>query len=369
YDSMITVFRNVRELPYPTMVHVLTRKGRGHKEAEADSLQFYSMPGRRKGPPVSKAPDFNQVFGKVAIELAKADDQVCCITAAMEVGTGLTEYAQLFPDRYYDVGLAEEHAVTFAGGLAVQGLRPVVAIYSTFLQRAFDQIMHDIALQNLPVIFCLDRSGLVGPDGPTHHGVFDLAIMRTIPGVVVCAPKDGNELRNLMFSAKEYNRPVIIRYPKDTSLEFAPKRKAETIPLGRWERLRDGADAVILAVGSMVPVALQAASLLEAEHDLDATVVNARFVKPLDEILLRELALPGMPLVTVEEGLLAGGFGSAVRESLAAAQLPNAVISMGIGDEFTEHATRAELLEMVGLTPEQVAAQVLGVLESAGETG
>ncbi len=369
YDSMIKVFRNVKELPYPTMVHVLTRKGRGHKEAEADSLQYYSMAGRRKSPASgSVAPDFNQVFGQVAIELARANDQVCCITAAMEVGTGLSEYAKLFPERYYDVGLAEEHAVTFAGGLAVEGRLPIVAIYSTFLQRAFDQIMHDIALQNLPVIFCLDRSGLVGPDGPTHHGVFDLAILRTIPGVVLCAPKDGNELRDLMFSALKYHQPVIIRYPKDTSIEFDPHREAGFIPSGSWELLRDGADAAILAVGSMVPVALAAAVLLEAEHEVEAAVINARFVKPLDKDLLRQLAQRDMPIVTVEEGLLAGGFGSAVREELAAAGINTPVLSLGIADEFTEHGTRQELLELVGLTAHKLVAKVLGVLQTAGET-
>ena len=369
YDSMIKVFRNVKELPYPTMVHVLTRKGRGQKEAEADSQQYYSVAGRRKRPDTaSAAPDFNQVFGQVAIELARANDSVCCITAAMEVGTGLTEYAKLFPERYYDVGLAEEHAVTFAGGLATEGRRPIVAIYSTFLQRAFDQILHDIALQNLPVIFCLDRSGLVGPDGPTHHGVFDMAILRTIPGVVLCAPRDGNELRDLMFSALKYQQPVIIRYPKDNSIEFDPHRAASFISSGSWELLREGADAAILAVGSMVPVALAAAVVLEAEYEVQAAVINARFVKPLDAGLLRELAQRGTPIVTVEEGQLAGGFGSAVREQLAADQMETAVIALGIADDFTEHGTRQELLELVGLTADNVVAKVLGVLQAASET-
>lgn len=365
YDSMISVFRNVKDMPGPTLVHVLTTKGHGAKEAEDDSLQFYSLPGRKKRKPGGKvAPDYSKVFGKVALELAANDERICCITAAMAVGTGLTEFAKKYPHRYFDVGIAEGHAVTFAGGLATQGMLPVVAIYSTFLQRAYDNIIHDIALQNLPVIFCLDRAGVVGPDGPTHHGVFDLAFLRQIPGMVVCAPKNGNELRDLLFSAAEYNVPVAIRYPKDGSIQFDPDGKATIIRRGKWEVLREGWDVIFLAVGSTVAAARQAATELSRKHDIEAAVVNSRFVKPLDEALLEELAGRDAPVVTLEEGVLAGGFGSAVREYLDETGGHIPVVSLGIEDEFVEHATRGELLELLGLTPARIVRRVLEMMPS-----
>ena len=365
YDSMISVFRNVRELPSPTLVHVITTKGRGAKEAEDDSLQFYSLAGRKNRKPDGQAvPDYNQVFGKVAVELAAHDERVCCITAAMEVGTGLTEFAGKYPHRYFDVGIAEEHAVTFAGGLATQGVLPVVAIYSTFLQRAYDNIIHDIALQGLPVIFCLDRAGVVGPDGPTHHGVFDLAFLRQIPGMVVCAPKDGNELRDLLFSAAGYGVPVAIRYPKDGSIQFDPDGKAAIIQHGTWEILREGSDVTFLAVGSMVAAARQAAVELSEKHDIEAMVVNSRFVKPLDEALMQRIAEGGAPVITLEEGILAGGFGTAVQECSGRLDHQLPVVSLGIEDEYVEHAKRGELLELLGLTPAGIVERVLEMMPS-----
>lgn len=361
FDSMITVFKNVKDLPYPTMVHVLTKKGHGAAEAENDSLQFYSLSGRRNKTDKEQrsAPDYSDVFGKVLVELGHKYDHICAVTAAMEVGTGLTGFAATFPDRYYDVGIAEEHAVTFSGGLATQGILPVVAIYSTFLQRCWDQIMHDISLQDLPVIFCLDRAGLVGPDGPTHHGVFDLALLRTIPGMVVCAPQDGDELRALMHSAVEYKCPVAIRYPKDDSLNFDPDGKATVIPKGKWQILKKGNDAVFLAVGSMIPVAMEAAGILADQHNKHIGIVNARFVKPVDENLLDQFAAKNMTIITLEEGALAGGFGSAVQEYLRGTGVYSQVITLGIADEYIGHGTREELLKMAGLTPAQVVEQVL----------
>ncbi|MFB0517485.1 MAG: 1-deoxy-D-xylulose-5-phosphate synthase [Candidatus Neomarinimicrobiota bacterium] len=365
YDSMISVFKNVKNLPYPTLVHVLTKKGHGAKEAEDDSLHYYSLPGRKGGKHNGKAsPDYNKVFGKVVRELAARDERICCITAAMEVGTGLTDYAREYPHRYFDVGIAEGHAVTFAGGLASQGTRPVVAIYSTFLQRAYDNIIHDIALQSLPVIFCLDRSGVVGPDGPTHHGVFDLAYLRMIPGMVVCAPKDGNELRDLLFSAVGYDCPVAIRYPKDGSINFDPDGQATIIQRGEWEILRDGSDVTLLAVGSMVVAARQAAAELSQQHNIDATVVNCRFVKPLDEVLLEQLAEQDVPIISIEEGAVTGGFGSAIQDYLDQRGQQNHFTALGIKDEFVEHATRQELLEMLGLTPARIVEQVLKLVSS-----
>lgn len=360
YDAMLSVFSNVRQLPYSTLIHVITRKGRGAKEAESDSLQYYSIGGANNLKPKNLVPDYFKVAGKVATEMGTANENVCAVTAAMVVGTGLTEFAKAHPDRLFDVGIAEEHAVTFAGGLATQGRRPIVAIYSTFMQRAFDHVLHDIALQNLPVIFCLDRSGVVGPDGPTHHGVFDLSIFRTIPGVIVCAPKDGNELRNLMFSALDWNKPTMIRYPKDTSVKFDKDGKPTFIASGSWEILRDGGDVAILAVGSMVEVARKAAVTLAEKHQISAKVINARFVKPLDKDMLSDLAEQNIPIVTVEEGLVAGGFGSAVLMQIG--QAASLIAIMGIDDEFTEHGTRAELLEMIGLTSANIVKRATEII-------
>ena len=370
YDSMLKVFKSVRALPYPTLVHVLTQKGHGVEEAENDSQRYYSLPGRKEGKPGGKlAPDFSKVFGQTVVALAKEDDRICGITAAMEVGTGFGPFARAYPQRYFDVGIAEEHAVTFAGGLATQGLRPIVVLYSTFAQRSFDQIMHDIALQNLPVVFCLDRAGLVGPDGPTHHGLFDMVLLRSIPNMVVCAPKDGDELRDLLFSAVQYNGPVAIRYPKSSSINFDPDGIATFIPQGKWEIIRDGIDVILLAVGSMVPVAQQAAARLAKQHGVDATVINARFIKPVDGTLLEQLALGKAPIITVEEGMLAGGFGSAIREYLSAKGYSVPVVSLGIKDNFIEHATRDELLELVQLTPVKVAERALEIIPLMAVSG
>lgn len=370
YDSMLKVFKSVKALNYPTLVHVLTQKGHGVEEAENDSQLYYSLSGRKGGKSDGKlAPDYSQVFGQVAVELAGEDDRICGITAAMEVGTGFGPFARAYPRRYYDVGIAEEHAVTFAGGLATQGLRPIVALYSTFFQRSFDQIMHDIALQNLPVIFCLDRAGLVGPDGPTHHGLFDLVLLRSIPRMVVCAPKDGDELRSLLFSAVQYDGPVAIRYPKSSSINFDPDGKPTFIPQGKWEIIRDGSDVILLAVGSMVAVAQQAAARLAKQHGVDAAVINARFIKPVDGTLLEQLAQRKAPIITVEEGMLAGGFGSAVQEHLSAKGYSVPVVALGIKDEFIEHASRDELLEMVKLTPVNVIERALEVIPTMSVSG
>ena len=368
YDAMLSVFKNVQNLPNPTLVHVFTRKGRGAKEAEDDSLQFYSLPGRSSASTAEKAPDYNQVFGKVACELAAADERVVCITAAMEVGTGLAEYAQKYPGRYYDVGIAEGHAVTFAGGLATQGIRPVVAIYSTFLQRAYDHILHDVVLQELPVIFCLDRAGVVGPDGPTHHGTFDLSFLATIPGMVISAPKDGNELRDLLFSAVSYDLPVAIRYPKDSSLIFDSEGSPNSIKCGTWEVIREGTEAALLAVGSMVEVAQDAASSLAEEHGIEVAVINCRFIKPLDEKMLDKIIAQDVPVITLEEGILSGGFGVSVQAYMNRTGAAVSLTMKGIDDEFVEHGTREELLELLGLTPAQIADTVLALLPKVAAT-
>jgi 1-deoxy-D-xylulose-5-phosphate synthase len=358
YDAMLNVLKTVKGLPYPTVVHVLTKKGRGVAAAEEDSLQYYSLAGKKNEKPKGKvAPGYSKVFGHVAVELAEQNDKICTVTAAMEVGTGLALFNEKFPGRLFDVGIAEGHAVTFAAGLATQGRIPMVALYSTFSQRAFDQMMHDVSLQSLPVIICLDRAGVVGPDGPTHHGVFDMALFSMLPGVTVAAPKDGNELRDLMFSAVSYGRPVVIRYPKASSLRFSPKAKATMIPAGSWEILRDGHDLAILAVGTMVPEALEAAGELSEKFALEAKVINARFVKPLDRAMMGDLLDEQLPLLSVEEGSLAGGFGSALSQYSASLGYQPQIMSLGIGDAYVEHATRRELLESIGLTAAHIVTQ------------
>ena len=243
--------------------------------------------------------------------MAEEDDKVCAVVAAMREGTGLTSFHAQYPNRFFDSGIAEGHAVTSAAGLSASGMKPVVAIYSTFLQRSYDMIVHDVALQNLPIIFALDRAGVVGPDGPTHHGVFDLAFLRTIPGLVVAAPKDGNELRNLLFSALDkFDKPFAVRYPKTSSIAFDENGKPEIIEIGSWEVLQPGKNVALLAVGSMVEEAVKAAALLDDQNQ--PQIVNARFVKPLDEKLLRQIMTDFDAILTIEEGALTGGFGSAV---------------------------------------------------------
>ena len=365
YAALIRTLKSVKGLPYPTLLHVLTQKGHGVEAAEKDSLQFYSLAGaRNKKTAPDAAPGYSKVFGHVVSELARENDKVVAVTAAMEVGTGFTAFDKEFPERLYDVGLAEEHAVTFAAGLATQGLFPVVAIYSTFIQRAFDQVMHDVALQKLPVLFCLDRAGIVGPDGPTHHGVFDLALFRAIPGVIVAAPRDGNELRSLIFSAQSYKAPMVIRYPKAGSINFDPEGQADNIPLGSWEILSEGGDAAICAVGAMVPVAEAAAKELRREHGLEVRVVNARFVKPLDREMLDDMLVRQLPILTLEEGVLSGGFGSAVQEYGCLSGHRFDMAMMGIGDEFVEHGTRGELLELAGLSTAATVSQLLALVEN-----
>ncbi|MCH8327284.1 MAG: 1-deoxy-D-xylulose-5-phosphate synthase [Candidatus Marinimicrobia bacterium] len=365
YAALIRTFKAVKALPYPTLVHVLTKKGHGVEAAEKDSVQYYSMAGsRNKKKATGAAPDYSKVFGQVVSQLARENDKVVAVTAAMEVGTGYSGFAKEFPDRLYDVGIAEGHALTFAAGLATQGLFPVVALYSTFMQRAFDQMMHDVALQELPVLVCLDRAGIVGPDGPTHHGVFDMALFRTIPGVIVAAPKDGNELRSLICSALGYRAPMVIRYPKTGSINFDPDGQPDDIPLGSWEILSEGGDAAICAVGSMVPVAEAAARELRGEHGLEVRVVNARFVKPLDREMLDDMMVRQLPILTLEEGVISGGFGSAVQEYglLNGHRFDMAIL--GIGDEFVEHGTRGELLELAGLSTTATVARLLTLVEN-----
>jgi len=364
--ELIPVLERIRRMRGPVLVHVLTQKGKGLPDAESDPRRYHGVaPTPRpngKLEPKSEGLAYTQVFGETLLELAAAEPRVVAITAAMADGTGLAPFAQRFPERFFDVGIAEGHAVTFAAGLATQGLRPVVAVYSTFLQRAFDQLVHDVALQRLPVVFALDRAGLVGEDGATHHGAFDLSYLGCIPGFTVAAPRSGAELRDLLATAlRQTDGPMAIRFPRASVPDAeAMARAPATLETGRWEVLREGSEGAMLAVGTMVPAALRAAQLLAGEGR-ELTVVNARFVKPMDDDLLLRLARELPLLVTLEENTLCGGFGAQVAARLAAwgwAEREARLLPLGLPDCFAEHASREELLAWVGLTAEQIAERV-----------
>ncbi|AEF94942.1 1-deoxy-D-xylulose-5-phosphate synthase [Desulfotomaculum nigrificans CO-1-SRB] len=362
--AVTTMLKQAKNLGGPVLVHVLTKKGKGYEPAEKNPDLFHGVgpfdvvTGAIKKIP-GAPPSYTQIFGQTMINLAKQDDKIIGITAAMPSGTGLNKFAQEFPNRYFDVGIAEQHAVTMAAGLAAGGYRPVVAIYSTFLQRAYDQVLHDVCLQNLPVTFALDRAGLVGDDGPTHHGVFDLAYLRNIPNMVIMAPKDENELQHMLKTAVYHNAPTAVRYPRGAGEGVAIDSQLQTIPIGQAEVLWDGEDVVLLAIGNMVPEALKAAENLRAQG-ISAAVINARYVKPLDEELILHYAARTGHLVTVEEHVLMGGFGSAVLELLERAGLSEVKVKrIGIPDCFVEHGKQKILRANYGLTAEGIVETVL----------
>ena len=356
------VFSEIRMMDGPVLVHVHTKKGRGYLPAEIEPDKFHGVGTfdvisgqvkKAEGAP----PTYTEVFGQTLVKLAAENPNITAITAAMPGGTGLKVFAEKFPNRYFDVGIAEEHAVTLAAGMAAAGKRPVAAIYSTFAQRAYDQMVHDVCLQNLPVTLCLDRAGLVGDDGPTHHGVFDLSYLRMMPNMTVMAPKDENELRRMLITALSLDGPAALRYPRGTAAGVPLTDDVQPLPLGKGEILREGGDVCFLAVGSMTANALQAAELLAADG-IAAEVVNMRFVKPLDRELLLEAAGHVKLLVTVEENVLAGGFGSAVLECLADTGRTVPLLRLGIPDRFVPQGDRSLLWEECGLLPYQMAARV-----------
>lgn len=357
--DLIYTLRAARRVQGPVLVHVYTTKGKGYEPAEKDPTNFHGVApnGEHKG----TTPSYSRVFGQTLLRMAEADPRVVAITAAMPDGTGLVEFSRRFPERFFDVGIAEEHAVTFAAGLATEGFRPVVAIYSTFLQRAYDQIVHDVALQNLPVIFALDRAGIVGDDGATHNGVFDLSYLRHIPNLVVMAPKDECELQRMLWTALEVDGPVAIRYPRGAGVGVPLDEARVTLPLGMGEVLRRGAGGALalVAVGSMVYPALRAAELLSQEG-IEAAVVNARFVKPLDKALLYGLARNFRRIVTVEENVLSGGFGSAVLEFYERKVLTagHEFLRIGIPDRFIHHGPQQEVRASLDLSPEGIVRQI-----------
>ncbi|ROR50929.1 1-deoxy-D-xylulose-5-phosphate synthase [Diaphorobacter sp. C33] len=347
-DSLIPTLENIRGLKGPQFLHVVTKKGQGYKLAEADPVAYHG-PGKfdpRVGlvkPATPPKQTFTQVFGQWLCDMAEKDERLVGITPAMREGSGMVEFHQRFPERYYDVGIAEQHAVTFAAGMACEGVKPVVAIYSTFLQRAYDQLIHDVALQNLPVVFALDRAGLVGADGATHAGAYDIAFVRCIPNMSMACPADERECRQLLTTAYEQDHPVAVRYPRGAGVGVAPLPDLEGLPFGKGEVRRKGRRIAILAFGTLLYPALQAAEAL------DATVVNMRWAKPLDTQLLLQVAAEHDALVTVEEGCIMGGAGSAVAEALAAAGVQRPLLQLGLPDAFIEHGDPAKLLALQGL--------------------
>jgi 1-deoxy-D-xylulose-5-phosphate synthase len=360
-ESLIPTLQNIRELDGPQFLHVVTKKGQGYKLAEADPV-LYHGPGKfdpSVGIKKSTAgkPTYTQIFGDWLCDMAAADRRLIGITPAMREGSGLVRFEQEYPNRYFDVGIAEQHAVTFAAGLACDGMKPVVAIYSTFLQRAYDQLIHDVALQNLPVVFALDRGGLVGADGATHHGAFDLSYLRCIPNMTVMAPSDENECRQMLYTAFRHDGPSAVRYPRGNGPGVAVVPEMTALPIGKGELRREstapaGRRIALLAFGTMVTPALAAAELC------DMTVANMRFVKPLDAELVRRLAATHDALVTIEENALQGGAGSACLEALAAAGVDVPVLRLGLPDRFVDHGDTALLLRECGLDAEGIVAAV-----------
>ncbi len=354
-NHLIDILRNIRELDEPVLLHVTTRKGRGYAPAEKNPIYFHGVgsfevkTGDRLSDKKPHPPTYTEIFGNTMLELAERDDKIVAVTAAMPEGTGLVKFSHKFPERFFDVGIAEQHGVTFAAGLAVEGFKPVVAIYSTFLQRAFDQILHDVCLESLPVTFALDRGGIVGEDGPTHHGLFDFSYLRMLPNMVVMAPKDENELRRMVRTAVDHSGPIAFRYPRGHSVGVDLDEPIAPLPIGKAEVLTNGDDFLILAIGRTVVDALSAQAELEREG-IFATVVNCRFVKPLDMDLICGLAEKIPRILTVEENVLAGGFGSAVIEGLNDCGRTGVRIKrLGIPDTFVEPGPIGRLRSRYGI--------------------
>jgi len=356
-DSLIPTLKNIRGLKGPQFLHIVTRKGQGYKLAEADPVLYHGVSkfepaaGIGEGKTSSK-PSFTQVFGDWLCDIAAQDERVVGITPAMREGSGLVRFAQEFPQRYFDVGIAEQHAVTFAAGLACEGMKPVVAIYSTFLQRAYDQFIHDVQIQNLPVLFALDRAGLVGADGATHHGAFDLSYLRCIPNVTVMVPADENECRQMLTTGLALDSPAAVRYPRGPGAGVPVEKSMQTLPVGKAQLRREGRRVAILAFGPLLAVALDAA------EELDASVVNMRFVKPLDDEMVSAMARKHDLLVTLEDNVIEGGAGSAVAESLAAQGIAAHMLHLGLPDRFIDHGDQWQLLALAGLDRTGVLASV-----------
>ena len=366
-NHLLDNLRNIKRLKGPVLIHVITKKGRGYNHAEDDPARFHGIStfevttGECKG---TGACTYTDVFGDTIVELARNDEKIIAITAAMGLGTGLDRFSNLFPERFYDIGIAEQHGVTFAAALALGGYRPFVAIYSTFLQRAYDQIILDVCLQNLPVVFAVDRSGIVGQDGPTHHGAFDITYFRHIPNIIVMSPKDENELRHMLYSAYLYEKPAVVRYPRGEARGVVMDETLKELPLGTWERLKDGKDIAIVACGNTVYPALSAALKLEGEG-IRCCVVNSRFIKPMDREMLISLASEVPRILTVEENVLIGGFGSGVMEIFSEEGITIPLKRLGIPDTFLSHGSQSNLRKSIGIDEEGIKQFIQQWLKTA----
>ncbi len=356
--ELVKILENIKDINEPKFLHVVTQKGKGYKPAEKDPIGYHAVSvfDLKKGVQKSKSPPstptYTQVFSQWLCDMAAQDDRLVAITPAMREGSGLVQFSRDYPDRYYDVAIAEQHAVTLAAGMACDGLKPIVAIYSTFLQRAYDQLIHDVALQNLPVVFAIDRAGLVGNDGPTHSGNYDLSYLRCIPNMIVMAPSDENECRQMLFTAFQQDGPTAVRYPRGKGIGAEPQVKMEAIEIGKGETIRKGSSVAILLFGSLLNEASYVADVF------DATLVNMRFVKPIDENLIASIAESHDLIITLEDNAINGGAGSSVNEYLNSQALQIPVINLGIPDEYVEHASREEQLEEIGLTGEGIVQTV-----------
>lgn len=364
-DHLLETFKNIKNLEWPVLLHVITKKGKGCEFAECNPSQYHGTPpfdpetGRVAAQKRAQSIfSYTEVFGQTMLRLAEDNDKIVAVTAAMSEGTGLDAFAEKYPSRFFDVGIAEPHGITFACGLAVEGLHPVAAIYSTFTQRAYDQVVHDLCLQNLPVTLALDRAGLVGEDGPTHHGVFDIAFLRHVPNMVVMAPRDENELQHMIKTAVEYQGPTAVRYPRGAGFGVPMDQELKTLEIGKAELLCDGNDVVIIAIGNMAHPSLDAAKRLGGEG-ISAAVVNARFVKPLDEEMVLRMARKTGKVATVEEHALQGGFGSAVLECLDAGAMTGVkTLRIGLPDRYIEHGPQKVLRRKYGLDADGIYASV-----------
>jgi len=369
-DHLLQTFENIKEYTWPVLVHIVTKKGKGCEFAESSPSQYHGTPpfDPKTGKVAAKKQtimSYTEVFGQTMIKLAEDNDRIVAISAAMSEGTGLEAFAQRYPGRFFDVGIAEAHGITFACGLAAEGLHPVAAIYSTFTQRAYDQVVHDLCLQNLPVTLALDRAGLVGEDGPTHHGVFDIAYLRHVPNIVVMAPKDENELQHMLKTAVEHSGPSAVRYPRGIGCGVPMDQELKKLPIGKAELIKDGSEAAIIAIGNMVCPSIEAAKRL-ADDGFSVSVVNARFVKPLDEAMVLALAKKTGRIVTVEEHALSCGFGGAVLECLDANGITGVkTLRIGLPDAFVEHGTQKLLRQKYGLDADGIYASVRGFVEKS----
>ena len=356
-NALITTLRNMRQLKGPQLLHVMTKKGKGYEPAEKDPIGYHGVPKFNPDDdclPKSSGgkPGFSTIFGQWLCDMAAQDEKLVGITPAMREGSGMVAFSQQYPDRYFDVAIAEQHAVTLAAGLAIGGQKPVVAIYSSFLQRAYDQLIHDVALQNLPVLFAIDRAGIVGADGPTHQGAFDIAFMRTVPNLTIMVPSDENECRQMLYTGYQLGAPAAVRYPRGSGTGIPPKQTMSSLPIGKGKVVRQGQKLALLCFGPLLKFALTAA------ETLDATVVDMRFVKPLDEALLAERAASHDALVTLEDGALMGGAGSAVGEALQRHGLQKPLLALGLPDRFIEQGSQEEMYRELGLDSTGIEASI-----------